>query len=341
MTETAHIAEIEETPHDESELSNFPQEKSSEERSDERFVDGQILKFIRVRFPGNAKSFPFLFGKRRFEYGKKVVAMSDRGMAVGYINSFPYEVPFSSSLLPLKGIHKFATDHDVFKDQENQDKEKKTRETCRDLVEKHRLDMDLTHVELTQFGKKAVIYFTSPARVDFRDLVKDLVQELKMRIELRQIGLRDRTAALGGIGPCGLQLCCSSFLSKYGQVNLKMAKNQNLALNPTRLNGVCGQLKCCLQYEDEVYKEKISRLPPIGSFIQTMNGDRGKVERHHTLIEQFDMITDEGKKRSYAINQYKPDQSLPEGWKFPPSFEHVVDERSVVIGLPPKILEKV
>jgi cell fate regulator YaaT (PSP1 superfamily) len=258
-------------------------------------------------------------------------------MAVGYINSFTYEVTFSPSLLPIRSIHKFASEQDVVKDQDNQTKEKKTREICRDLVEKHRLDMDLTHVELTQFGKKAVIYFTSPARVDFRDLVKDLVQELKMRIELRQIGLRDRTAALGGIGPCGLQLCCSSFLSKYGQVNLKMAKNQNLALNPTRLNGVCGQLKCCLQFEDDVYKEKISRLPPLGSFIHTLNGDKGRVERHHILIEQFDMMTDEGKRRTYTLDQYKPQNSMPEGWVFPSFFDHITDERSQVIGLNLKV----
>lgn len=312
----------------------------STENQEGRFVEGQILKLVRVRFPGNSKSFTFLFGKRRFEYGRKVVAMSDRGMAVGYINSFPYEAKFHPSMLPLRGIHKFATEQDIDKDLEHIDREKKAKTLCRDLINKHELDMELTHVEFTQFGKKAVFYFTSPARVDFRHLVKDLVTDLKMRIELRQIGLRDRTAALGGIGPCGLQLCCNSFLSKYGQVNLKMAKNQNLTLNPTRLNGVCGQLKCCLQYEDEVYREKASRLPPIGEFIQTANGDWGRVERHHILVEQFEMLTDEGKKRRYSINQYTPGSKPPAGRVFPNSFEHIVFETDHCIGLKDEAAEK-
>lgn len=323
--------------------SNENQEKDSypeEEGNENKFNEGQLITLIRVRFPGNSKSFPFLIGKRKFEYGRKVLAMSDRGVAVGYINSFPYEVKFDKSLLPIRSILKLATDQDVEKDLQNFSREREAKDICKNLITKHNLDMELTHVEYTQFGKKAVFYFTSPARVDFRNLVKDLLGDLKMRIELRQIGWRDRTAALGGIGPCGRQLCCNSFLSKYGNVSLKMAKNQNLTLNPGRLNGVCGQLKCCIQYEDEVYQEKTARLPAIGLFLLTVNGDRGKVEKHHILVEQFEMITDEGKRKRYAINQFDPNLKLPQGWHFPTGFEHIINETDVCIGLAKKELDK-
>jgi cell fate regulator YaaT (PSP1 superfamily) len=301
-------------------------------RQEGRFKDGQELVFIRVRFPGNAKSFPFLMGKRRLNYGQKVLALSDRGMAVGYVNSFPYTVGFESSMLPIRTINKIATEEDLAKQREDYKREKQFERICLDAIEKYKLDMNLTHVEFTQFGKKAVFYFTAPARVDFRELVKDLVGQLKLRIELRQISLRDRSAAVGGIGPCGRELCCSSFLTKYGNVNIKMAKNQNLSLIYNKLNGVCGQLKCCLQYEDEVYFHKRKKLPQEGSFIQTKNGDKGRVERLHLLPEQFDMLTESGAIRRYALHQFHYKSYLPESYQLP-QIDHVSDETAVVIGL--------
>jgi cell fate regulator YaaT (PSP1 superfamily) len=256
---------------EEESLDNSDGESSEEKESREesRFKEGQILRFVRVRFPGNARSFPFLIGKRNIEYGQKVVAMSDRGMAVGYVNSFPYDVPFNKSMLPVRSISKVATNDDIDRDKEAYRQQKNAENICNDLIEEFRLDMQLTHVEFTSFGKKAVFYFIAPARVDFRDLVKDMVGKLKMRIELRQISVRDRSASIGGIGPCGRELCCSSFLTKYGNVGIKMAKNQDLTLNLSKLNCVCGQLKCCQQYEDDVNREKSSRLPKEGDIITT------------------------------------------------------------------------
>ncbi|MBT5093349.1 MAG: hypothetical protein HOM21_03855, partial [Halobacteriovoraceae bacterium] len=169
--------------------------------------------------------------------------------------------------------------------------------------------------------------------VDFRDLVKQLVGELKMRIELRQISVRDRTAALGGVGACGLMTCCSSFLKNYGNVSIKMAKNQNLALIPSKINGVCGQLKCCIKYEDEVYGAKRKLLPKEGTFLEVKNGDRGKVTKLHILHERFDMITEQGKIRRYAINQYDTDIKLPENWLLPQDLGHITNETSTIIGL--------
>ncbi len=311
------------------------EEEASEEREakdESRFKEGQILRFIRVRFPGNARSFPFLVGKRQIEYGQKVVAMSDRGMAVGYVNSFPYDLPFNKNMLPVRSIAKIASDEDFEKDREAYHQQKNAENICNDLIEDHKLDMYLTHVEFTSFGKKAIFYFIAPSRVDFRDLVKDLVGKLKTRIELRQISVRDRSASIGGIGPCGRELCCSSFLTKYGNVGIKMAKNQDLTLNFSKLNGVCGQLKCCLQYEDEVYKEKRNRLPKEGDIITTHTGETGKVLRLHLLSEQFDVITNRGVKKRFIVDLYK--ESLDkETADFPKEFDSVSDETHKVIGL--------
>lgn len=312
----------------------------AENREDSRFKEGQILRFVRVRFPGNSRSFPFLIGKRRIEYGQKVVAMSDRGMAVGYVNSFPYEVPFNKSMLPVRSISKVAMEDDIVKDQEAYRQQKNAENICNDLIEQYRLDMHLTHVEFTSFGKKAVFYFIAPARVDFRELVKDLVGRLKTRIELRQISVRDRSASVGGIGPCGRELCCSSFLTKYGNVGIKMAKNQDLTLNFSKLNGVCGQLKCCLQYEDEVYREKRSRLPREGDFISTHTGEAGRVDRLHLLSEQFVMMTNRGVRKRYVVDLYK-DTLTQEEAKFPKEFDSVSDETFKVIGLDEAAAKKV
>lgn len=327
---------------DQSESNEAEREASAERenREDSRFKEGQILRFVRVRFPGNSRSFPFLIGKRRIEYGQKVVAMSDRGMAVGYVNSFPYDVAFNKSMLPVRSISKVATDEDIVTDREAYRQQKNAENICNDLIEDYKLDMQLTHVEFTSFGKKAVFYFIAPARVDFRDLVKDLVGKLKTRIELRQISVRDRSASIGGIGPCGRELCCSSFLTKYGNVGIKMAKNQDLTLNFSKLNGVCGQLKCCLQYEDEVYKEKRSRLPKEGDIISTHTGEIGRVDRLHLLSEQFVMMTNRGVRKRYVVDLYKETLNKEEA-NFPKEFESVSDETFKVIGLDQAEAEKV
>ena len=323
--ETEYVYNSDETEED---------QKLQEEKENSRFKEGEKLIMIRVRFPGNARSFPFLIGKRKFAYGQKVVAMSDRGMTVGYINSFPYEVIFNKSMLPVRSIAKVASAEDIQAQVEFRDSEKKAEVICIHLIDRYQLDMVLTHVEFTQFGKKAVFYFNAPARVDFRDLVKDLVYDLKMRIELRQISVRDRAAALGSVGACGLQTCCSSFLKNYGNVSIKMAKNQNLALIPTKLNGVCGQIKCCIRYEDDFYTDKRKNLPREGTFIRAINGDKGKVQKLNILIEQFEMLTDTGVRRRYSSNQYKGRESdLGNDYKFPEFFDNIINETQAVIGI--------
>jgi cell fate regulator YaaT (PSP1 superfamily) len=296
--------------------------------------EGEQITLVRVRFPGNSRSFPFLYGKRQLLYGQKVVAMSDRGVDIGYINSIPYQVYFHKGLLPLRSIIKVATLEDFTKQKMHNTLMQKAQAVCVDQIEKLRLEMVLTHVEVIEFGKKIVIYFNAPERVDFRELVRRLVQDLKVRVELRQISLRDRAAAIGAVGACGLQTCCSSFLKNYGNASIRMAKNQNLALIPTKINGVCGQIKCCIKYEDDVYTEKRKILPLEGSFIQTANGDRGKILNLQVLNERFEMLTERGERRVYFRTQYNPDTALPEGWNFPAQFEHILNETKVIIGMP-------
>jgi cell fate regulator YaaT (PSP1 superfamily) len=309
-------------------------EGSTEQKpeNETKWTEGEPLTFVRVRFPGNAKSFPFLVQKKTFSYGQKVVAMSDRGMDVGYINSFPYEVPFKKEMLPIRSISKVATQEDIDQQKENIQKEKEAEKLCIDLIDELKLDMTITHVEIIQFGKKLVFYFTAPARVDFRELVKRLVSQLKMRIELRQISVRDRAAALGSIASCGLPTCCSSFLQSYGHVSVKMAKNQNLALIPSKINGVCGQIKCCIKYENHVYTEKRKKLPPENQLIKAKNGDKGKVTKLHLFIEQFDMLTIDGKIRRYSANQFDGNTDKP-SWEFPRRFDNIINETQNVIGL--------
>jgi len=304
-------------------------ESGSKNQEGQRYQNGQPLTFVKVRFPGNAKSFAFLIGRRKISYGQKVVAMSDRGMAVGYVNSFPYTIEYVPDMGPLKSISKVATQRDLDLQREHYKKEKDFETKCKVYIEKHGLDMNLTHVEFTHFGKKCVFYFTAPARIDFRNLVKDLVNDLKIRIELRQISVRDRAAAVGGIGPCGLQLCCSSFLTKYGSVGVKMAKNQDLTLNFSKLNGVCGQLKCCLSYEDEVYQQKRTQLPPQGELVYLINGEKGYVEKIKILEETFDMITDGGVRKRYVGSHFK--ELAPNDFKMP-NFEHISDETNTIVG---------
>lgn len=333
--EEVNNEEIEQDIEEEQQFSDDQDQDSDMDLDDdgETFASGQKLLLVRVRFPGNSRPHTFLVGKRTYSYGQRVVAMSDRGLSVGYVNSFPYEISYHENMGKFRPINRAATDEDLKEQQDHLFREREADLMCKQLIDQHQLDMTLTHVEFLQNGKKAVFYFNAPNRVDFRALVKDLVAKLRMRVELRQISVRDRTAAIGAIGVCGLQTCCSSFLKNYGSVSIKMAKNQNLALIPTKINGVCGQIKCCMKYEDAVYVEKKKILPKEGSIIETIGGDRGKVYRIHILIEQFEMLTDQGRRRRYAVNQYDPNIMPPEDYRFPRELPFIQDETHTIVGL--------
>jgi cell fate regulator YaaT (PSP1 superfamily) len=301
-----------------------------EQVQDTRFHDGQVLRFVRVRFPGNNKPVAYYISDIDYHFGQRVIAPTDRGLAVGFVNSFAFEQKFHRGLLPIKSITRLATSEDAEVDVETFRQERRLRDVVDRLIERSQLDMQVTQVELSQGGKKAIFSFTAPTRVDFRGLVHEIVGELKMRIELRQVSVRDRAASVGGLGPCGRELCCSSFLAKYGNVGIKLAKNQDLSLNSSKINGVCGQLKCCLTYEDEVYQEKRKKMPRENAMVKTKDGNKGKVIRLHILSEQFETISPEGVIRRYVSEMW---DGLAEGLEVPKYFENgVTDLSKTVIG---------
>ncbi|GEQ06942.1 PSP1 domain-containing protein [Staphylococcus gallinarum] len=208
--------------------------------------------------------------------GNWVVVESKRGVEMGRVKYEPLDVADEDVTLPLKEIIRLATDEDIEKYEKNERDAEVAFELCKDTIQQQALDMRLVNCEYTLDKSKVIFNFTSDDRVDFRKLVKVLAQKLKTRIELRQIGVRDEAKLLGGIGPCGRSLCCSTFLGDFEPVSIKMAKDQNLSLNPTKISGACGRLMCCLKYENDYYEEARAQLPDVGDHIETPEGN-GKV----------------------------------------------------------------
>ena len=204
--------------------------------------------------------------------GDPVIVETVRGIELGETATGAREVPDESLVAPLKKILRIATPEEVKRAEEYALKEKDALRICQEKVAQHKLDMKLVEAEYTFDGSKLIFYFTSNGRVDFRNLVKDLAGEFHIRIELRQIGVRDEAKMLGGLGPCGRPLCCDSFLGNFQPVSIKMAKEQNLSLNPTKISGQCGRLMCCLKYEQDFYDSVLKRLPKVGREIQTPDG---------------------------------------------------------------------
>ena len=225
-----------------------------------------------VRFKSAGRVYYFDPLDFELEMGDPVIVETARGLEFGRIAMLPQEVHETKVIQPLKPIIRKATDADVRRSEENEAKKGRALALCQEKIEKHGLDMKLSDVEYTFDNSKVIFYFTADGRVDFRELVKDLAGVFKMRIELRQIGVRDETKMMGGIGCCGRPLCCNSWLPDFAPVSIKMAKTQNLSLNPTKISGICGRLMCCLQYENDTYVEAKKGMPEMGERIKTRDG---------------------------------------------------------------------
>lgn len=225
-----------------------------------------------VRFKSNSKVYHFDKGGLSPKDGSFVIVETARGLEFGEVAYGDLEVRESSLVLPLRPIIRLATPEDVKHNEENKAKEKTAFKICLQEIEKHGLDMKLIEAQYSFDNSKLLFYFTSATRVDFRELVKDLASVFKTRIELRQIGIRDEAKIMGGLGVCGRPLCCSSFLSDFVQVSIKMAKEQNLSLNSGKISGCCGRLMCCLQYEHSTYAEETAKTPPVDSTVKTPDG---------------------------------------------------------------------
>lgn len=237
-----------------------------------------MTKVIGVRFKANGKSYYFSPGDLELQQGDHVIVETARGTECGEVAKGPHDVPDSSIVKPLKTVTRMADAVDVRRMQQNRADEKRAFSVCEERIAKHKLDMKLVDVEYTLDRNKILFYFTADGRIDFRDLVKDLAGVFRTRIELRQIGVRDESKMLGGLGICGQPFCCSRFLRDFQPVSIKMAKEQGLSLNPAKISGSCGRLMCCLAYEQPAY-EYLNRITPgVGSIVKTSEGVGAVVE---------------------------------------------------------------
>ncbi len=231
-----------------------------------------MTEVISVKFKENGRSYYFSPDGKTVKVGDKVVVETQNGNEFGIVSEANFEVDESKIVSPLKKMLRFANEKDLKRVEENKKKECEAFKVCEELVQTHGLDMKLVEVEYSFDGSKVVFFFTSDGRVDFRELVKDLAGRFHTRIELRQIGVRDEAKMLGGIGICGQPYCCKQFLSDFQPVSIKMAKEQGLSLNPTKISGSCGRLMCCLKYEQDAYEYLNSFTPHIGTTVKTENG---------------------------------------------------------------------
>ena len=244
-----------------------------------------MINIVGVRFKNAGKIYYFDPVDFEIEEDMDVVVETARGLEYGTIVVGKKEIDEESLVSPLKPIIRIATEEDTKIYKENKEKAKETFELCLEKIKEHNLTMYLIDCEYTFDRNKLIFYFTAEGRIDFRELVKDLAAIFKTRIELRQIGVRDEAKSIGGLGPCGRSLCCSSWLGDFQPVSIKMAKDQSLSLNPTKISGICGRLFCCLKYEHDVYVEAIEKVPPVGAIVK-VDSNKGKVIETNPLLEQ-------------------------------------------------------
>ncbi len=269
-----------------------------------------MIKVVGVRFRNAGKIYYFAPGEseKQMAVGTHVIVETARGVEYGTVLIAPREVKEENIVQPLKPVIRMATTEDDRAEEKNKEKEKEAFRICQEKIAKHKLEMKLVEAEYTFDNNKLLFYFTADGRIDFRELVKDLAAVFRTRIELRQIGVRDETKILGGIGICGRELCCKSYLSEFVPVSIKMAKEQNLSLNPTKISGVCGRLMCCLKNEEETYEYLNSRLPGIGDYVTTDDGLKGEVQSVSVLRQQVKVLielNDEKELREYKVSQLK------------------------------------
>lgn len=243
-----------------------------------------MKKIVGVRFKKPGKIYFFDPQGIEIEKNDDVIVETAMGDEIGKVVVASREIDEQKMATPLKKVIRKATKEDLASQEKYKSKEPEALEICKEKIKKYNLEMNLTDVEYKFDGSKILFYFTADGRIDFRDLVKDLASVFKTRIELRQIGVRDEVKRIGGNGVCGRELCCCSFLDNFETVSIKMAKEQNIALNPSKISGNCGRLMCCLKYEQDVYSEKVSRLPKVGAIVKTPSGE-GTVEGVEILKE--------------------------------------------------------
>ena len=262
-----------------------------------------MTKIVGIRFRTAGKIYYFDPADFDLDMAMHVIVETARGIEMGTVLIPPKEVDDDKVVSPLKPVIRVATDEDEKTVERNKEKEKEAFAICKEKIIKHGLEMKLVDAEYTFDGNKLLFYFTADGRIDFRELVKDLAAVFRTRIELRQIGVRDETKILGGIGICGRTLCCHTYLSEFAPVSIKMAKEQNLSLNQTKISGVCGRLMCCLKNEQETYEELNRNLPGIGDMVTTPQGVSGTVQSVNVLRQMVKIVVE--------VNDEKEIQEFP------------------------------
>jgi len=260
-----------------------------------------MVEVVGIRFKSVGKIYYFDPGRIEFEKGDFAVVETVRGTEIGEVMLTNRQIPEENVVSPLKPVLRKATDEDIKKIDKIKEKQKKAFDICLEKINYHKLDMHLVDVEYTFDENKILFYFTAEGRVDFRELVKSLASVFKTRIELRQIGVRDEAKMLGGIGVCGRPICCNSFLGDFQPVSIKMAKEQNLSLNPTKISGTCGRLMCCLKYEQSTYEEMLKFVPRVEAIVETPDG-KGTVIDNNVLAGLVKVKIDRGE--DSVINVY-------------------------------------
>ena len=285
-----------------------------------------MIKVIGVRFKKAGKIYYFSPEEFNIIKGDYVIVETARGVEFGECVIGIREVSEEDIISPLKSVIRIADEKDILKHKENKEKEEEALSICLMKIEEHELNMKLIDVEYTFDNHKVIFYFTADGRVDFRDLVKDLATIFKTRIELRQIGVRDEAKMIGGLGPCGRPMCCSSFLGDFASVSIKMAKEQNLSLNPTKISGICGRLMCCLNYEQSTYEDIRKRLPKVGAIVKTPYGN-GEVTGNSIVKEIVKVKLKKGDEE--VIEEYGiSDIELISG-----EYEDTVDESNIKLEI--------
>lgn len=286
-----------------------------------------MITVIGVRFKKAGKVYYFDPCDIEIKKGDNVIVETARGIEFGECVIAPKQINEEQVVSPLKSVIRRATEEDIERHNENKAKEKDAFNVCLEKIAAHSLKMKLIDVEYTFDNNKVIFYFTADGRIDFRELVKDLAAVFRTRIELRQIGVRDEAKMVGGLGPCGRAMCCSTFLGDFAPVSIKMAKEQNLSLNPTKISGICGRLMCCLNYEQETYEGIRKRLPRVGSIVDTPMG-RGEVVNNSVVKEvvKVKLKTADGEETLNDISI--KDVALVSG-----GYEGTVDESDIKIDL--------
>jgi len=270
-----------------------------------------MKKIVEIKFKPDGKPYAFDCGAFVLEIGDYVIVETEQGFAMGVVSGNPSPTNAERIKTPLKKVHRKAVENDFSQLEENRALEKNGLEFCKSQIRELKLEMNLFSVDCSFDSRKLTFFYTADGRIDFRELVKRLVKQFRIKIEMRQVGIRNQAKITGGIGRCGREICCAAFMRKFDPISIRMAKNQGLSLNPTKISGVCGRLMCCLAFEEEAYRTLKKGVPDIGDWIKTARGD-GKVVGHNVIAKRVTIEKEDGSMLEVALDAINNEEDIEE-----------------------------